>query len=117
MPLAFDPLVSISFLFFQIGSRYLKIDVTKAQAKILSHPYVQISLYASIVYYSTRSIEHTIFILLMSYIFFKILLNENSEFNILPSKFLYEEKLSDVLISYRENYKKNLEKYHSHLIN
>lgn len=112
MPLAFDPLVSISFLFFQIGSRYLKFDVTKVQARILSHPYVQIVLYASVVYYSTRSLLHTVTIVAMSYILLKILLNENSEYNILPSKLLYEEKLSDVLVSYRENYKENFEKYH-----
>jgi hypothetical protein len=113
MPLAFDPLVSISFLFFQIGSRYLKIDVTKAQAKILSHPYVQGILYISIVYYSTRNIENTIIIFVMSYILVNILLNENSQYNILPSKLLYEENLSDILVSYRENYKTNFEKYHS----
>lgn len=112
MPVAFDPLVSISFLFFQIGSRYLKLDVTKAQAKILSHHYTQIVLYMSVVYYSTRNIFHTFVIVFMSFIFFKILLNENSEYNILPSKFLFEENLSDVLISYRESYKKNLEKFH-----
>lgn len=113
MPLAFDPLVSISFLFFQIGSRYLKINITKAQAKILSHPYVQGLLYISIVYYSTRNVENTFIIVLMTYLLVNILLNENSKYNILPSKLLYEENLSDVLVSYRENYKTNFEKYHS----
>ena len=112
MPFAFDPLLSISFLFFQIGSRYLKINPTKAQVKILSHPYIQVLLYISIVYYSTRNVENTIIIVVMSYILVNILLNENSQYNILPSKLLYEENLSDVLVSYKENYKNNLKKYH-----
>jgi hypothetical protein len=113
MAFAFDPLISISVLFFQIGSRYLKFDITKTQAKILHHPYTQLILYASIVYYSTRSVVNTIIVVVMTYLFIYILFNENNEYNILPSKLLYEENISNTLVSYRENYKKNFERLHS----
>lgn len=113
MPFVFDPLVSISFLFFQIGSRYLKFDITKAQSKILAHPYTQTLLYASVIYYSTRNIINTVIIMIITYVLFNILFNEYSEYNILPSKLLFDENISDNFISYRENYKTNQERYHS----
>lgn len=112
MPLVFDPLLSLSFLFVQIGNRYLKINVTKAQSRIIYHPYFQTILYASVVYYSTRNILNTAIIVVASYVLLYVLLNENSEYNILPSKLLYEENISQELISYRENYKTNFEKLH-----
>lgn len=112
MSFTFDPLVSLSFVLFQIGSRYLKINLTKAQEKILSKPITQGILYASIIFYSTRNLFHTLFIVILSYVFLFVLFNENHKHNILSPKWLYDEKLIDTMISYKENYKKNFEKYH-----
>jgi hypothetical protein len=113
MNFGFDPLVSLSIIMLQVSNRYMRINITPAQEKILMHPITQISMYASIIYFTTKNILLTLFIVIISYLFLVVLFNENHRLNILPKDWLYKEKLSDVMSeSSKEMYKNNLEKYH-----
>lgn len=114
----FDPLLLLSIMFFQIGNRYLKINLTKAQEKLLMHPYTQIGLYFMIVYYSTRDLKMTIFIVLLSSLFFFILFNEQSKYHILSEEWLQKENIKTdennekEVINMTESYKNNLHVIH-----
>lgn len=113
MNFGFDPLVSLSIIMLQVSNRYMKINITPAQEKILMHPFTQIAMYASIIYFTTKNILLTLFIVIISYLFLVVLFNENHRLNILPKGWLYKENLTDIKSeSCKEKYKNNLEKYH-----
>jgi hypothetical protein len=91
----------------------MKINITPAQEKILMHPLTQIAMYASIIYFTTKNVLLTCIIVLISYLFFFILFNENHRLNILPKEWLYKEKLiSKKHPSCKETYKNNVALYH-----
>lgn len=113
MPAAFDPMLSLVIIMLQVGNKYLKYDVTKAQEKILMLPHMQFAMYFCIMYFYTKSIPYTIFIVAVSTLLLYVLLNENSKFHILPKVWLYEEKLIDKkVVSEKEVYKNNLQIFH-----
>jgi hypothetical protein len=114
MPAAFDPMLSFVIIMLQVGNKYLRYDVTKAQEKILMLPHMQLAMYFCIMYFYTKSIPYTIFIVVISTLLLYVLLNENSRYHILPKSWLYEEKLIDTKqASEKEVYKNNLQKFHS----
>lgn len=113
MSLAFDPLLSIALILLQVGNKYLKFDITKAQEKILVHPIAQLTMYSSVIYFTTRNFFLTAIIVFTSFLLLKILLNENHRYNLLPADWLYKEKLiKDRVASQKELYKDNMNKYH-----
>lgn len=110
----FDPLSTLSVILLQIGSRHLKFDITAAQEKIISHPYMQIIIFISIVYFSTKNLTSTIIIVCLTYIFIYVLFNENSEYHVLSKKWLHSQKiLHDNTSSTKELYIYNLKYYNS----
>jgi hypothetical protein len=113
MNLAFDPLLSLSIIFLQVSNKYLKIDVTKAQEKILMHPLSQALMYFVIIFYTTRSVAITTFIVALSYLFFFVFFNEQHRYNLYPREWLYKEHLiNNKPVSYKDTYKTNIQKYH-----
>lgn len=114
MILAFDPLIFLTIIVLQIANRYLKINMTKAQEKIIMHPYMQFAMYFSIIYFTTRNIAYSLIIVLLSYIFLTILFNENHKHNILPKTWLKEQNFINTPIhSEKELYKNNIEIFHT----
>jgi hypothetical protein len=113
MNIGFDPLISLSIILLQISNRFMRINITPAQEKILMHPLTQVAMYASIIYFTTKNILLTLFIVIVSYMFLVVLFNENHKLNVLPKSWLYKENLSDVPSeSCKQKYINNLEKYH-----
>lgn len=112
---SFDPLVLSSIMMLQIANRYLKISVTTAQEKLITHPVAQLLMYFCIIYFTTRNIANTVVIVFISYIFVHILFNENHKNNILSKSWLYNEKIidEDAYKSSKDTYKKNMLAYHS----
>lgn len=112
----FDPLLLVSIMFFQIGNRFLKIETTKAQEKILTHPYVQFCLYFILIYYSTRDIFITVIIVSVSCLFLFVLFNEKNKYHILSEKWLKNEDLlvdkKNDIVNTKETYKTNLDILH-----
>lgn len=114
MSIPFDPLVSLSIIMLQISNRYMKIQLTPAQERILTHPLLQIIMYTSIIYFTTKNIILTGIIVIVSYLFLVVLFNENHRLNILPKDWLFKEKLiHEPVTSNKETYKNNIEKYHN----
>ena len=91
MSIAFDPLSIMTILLVQIGGKYLNFEITKAQEKILRHPIVQSIIFFSIIYITTKNIYLSFTILILSYIIFKILFNENHKYNIISKEWLKNE--------------------------
>ena len=113
MIIAFDPLIFLTIIIIQIANRYLKINITKAQEKIIMHPYMQFAMYFSIIYFTTRNIVYSLIIVLISYVFLNILFNENHKHNILSKVWLKEQNIiSDIIYSQKEQYKNNINIYH-----
>lgn len=114
MSLAFDPLFSIAIIVLQVANRYLKYDITKAQEKILMHPFTQFCMYFCIIYFTTKNIPLSLLIVLVSFLLLHVLLNENNKYNILPPSWLYKEHLiNEEVVSQKEVYKQNINKYNS----
>ncbi len=113
MIIAFDPLIFLTIIVLQIANRYLKINITKAQEKIIMHPYTQFAMYFSIIYFTTRNLAYSLIIVLISYVFLTILFNENHKHNILSKAWLKSENLiSEQIFSQKELYKNNMNIYH-----
>lgn len=88
-----DPLLLFSVMFMQIGSRHLDLELTPIQKKILKNKYIQYLILFSIIYISTRSFIKSLIIVCILYLFLKILLNENSKFNLISKNILKTEGL------------------------
>jgi len=108
-----DPMSSIVFILFQIGNRYLNINTTTAQQEILQHPLMQVVMFFSIIYYSTKNILLSIFIATITLILYNILLNEHHPYNVLSERWLNEKQiLNKPFKSYIELYKTNIDTLH-----
>lgn len=103
--------VSILFLILvQFGGRYLKVELTPAQQKIINNKIFQLILLFSIVYMATKNVSKTIVMVLLIYIFLNILFNENHKYNVLSKKWLVKEKIinKNNVKPLKEIYKKNV---------
>jgi hypothetical protein len=108
-----DPLYSIVFILFQVGNRYLKINITKAQQEIVQHPVMQTVMYFAIIYYSTKNVKLSLFIAFITLMLYNILLNEDSPYNVLSEKWLNEKQiLKKPLTSYKSLYINNISSLH-----
>lgn len=88
-----EPLSILFFIVVQIGGRYLKIDLTPAQQKLINNSMFQSIILLSIIYVSTKNFTNSIIIVMVLYICIYVLFNENHKYNILSKKWLYDEKI------------------------
>lgn len=88
-----EPLSILFFIVVQIGGRYLKIELTPAQQKLINNPIFQGIILLSIIYMSTKHFTNSIIIVIVIYICIYILFNENHKYNILSKKWLFDEKI------------------------
>jgi len=92
---------------FHLGSRFLVIQPTDGQKKILSHPATQTFILFCMFFVSTKSLPISLLLITMYYIFMYILTNENHPFYLIPKSWL--DEASDH-ISRPMNYIKNMER-------
>ena len=88
-----EPLSILFFIVVQIGGRYLKLDLTPAQQKLINNSIFQSIILISIIYMSTKNFTNSIIIVMVIYICIYVLFNENHKYNILSKKWLYDEKI------------------------
>jgi len=103
--------ISIFFLILvQIGGRYLKIDLTKAQQKIINEPFFQAMILFALIYVTTKNVLTSITIVALVYLFVHILFNENHKYNILSKQWLKNENFitDGNYMSLKEIYLKNI---------
>ncbi len=96
-----EPLSILFFIVVQIGGRYLKIDLTPAQQKLINNSMFQSIILLSIIYVSTKKFTNSIIIVMVIYICIYVLFNENHKYNILSKKWLYDEKIKRPLVGLR----------------
>jgi len=88
-----DPLAMLFIVLVQIGGRYLKIDLTPAQQKLINNPIFQTIILFSIILMTTKSLTKTSIIVFIMYICVTIVFNENHKYNILSKRWLLTEKI------------------------
>jgi len=105
-----EPLSILFLIIVQLGGRYLKIDLTPAQQKLINNSIFQSIILFSIILMSTKSLTNSIIIIFIIYVFIHILFNEHHKYNILSKKWLYDEKIivDDKYNKIKEIYIKNI---------
>jgi hypothetical protein len=88
-----EPLSMIFLILVQIGGRYLKIELTPAQQKIINNVVIQSIILFAIILVATKNIVNSLIIVCFIYLCANILFNENHKYNILSKKWLIEENI------------------------
>jgi hypothetical protein len=88
-----EPLSMIFLILVQIGGRYLKIELTPAQQKIMNNVVIQSIILFAIILMATKNIANSLIIVCFIYLCANILFNENHKYNILSKKWLIEENI------------------------
>lgn len=106
-----EPLSIMFLILVQFGGRYLKIELTQAQQKIINNSIFQTILLFSIIFMATKSLAKSVIIVSLLYIFINVLFNENNKYNVLSKKWLIKEKIlkNTNIKSLKDIYKKNIE--------
>lgn len=107
---ALEPVSMLFLIIVQIGGRYLKIDLTPAQQKLINNTVFQSIIMFSIILMATKNIAKSLIIVCFIYICVNILFNENHRYNILSKKWLIDEKIinKDRYKSLKDLYIKNI---------
>jgi hypothetical protein len=105
-----EPLSMIFLILVQIGGRFLKIELTPAQQKIINNVIIQSIILFAIILMATKNIVNSLIIVCFIYLCVKILFNENHKYNILSKRWLVEENIisSNDYKSLKDIYKKNI---------
>jgi len=108
-----DPISYFQLLFMHIGGRYLKFKITPVQEKLLDNNITQALIFYSLLVFSTKSFTKGLFILILAYLLLNVLLNENSNYNLISKKWLINNNFitDNNYISEIELYKKTLNSY------
>jgi len=105
-----EPISLLMLLLVQVGGRFLKFELTKAQEKLIQNNMVQAIILFAIVFITTRNLITSILLVALVNICMHVLFNENSKYNILSKKWLRNEKLlkDDKLTSLKDIYYRNV---------
>ena len=105
-----EPLSMIFLILVQVGGRYLRIELTPAQQKIINNVVIQSLILFAIILMATKNIVNSLIIVSFVYLCVKILFNENHKYNILSKKWLMEENIisSNNYKSLKDIYLKNI---------
>ena len=82
IPTSFDPLLMCSIILMQIGAKYLDLELTDFQKKLLKNNIVQGVILFGIIYLPIRDVFKTIIIVFLIYLIIHVLLNEKHKYNI-----------------------------------
>jgi|TARA_B000000475_G_C16005623_1_gene450812 hypothetical protein len=95
-----EPLSLMSIAIIHIGSKYLTLELTDYQKKLLKSPIAQLIILLCIIYTSTKDILKTIIIVLTIYLFIYVILNENHPMSIvLPNINIKKRYLNSMIIN------------------
>jgi len=105
-----EPLSMIFLILVQVGGRYLRIELTPAQQKIMNNNVIQSLILFAIILMATKNIGNSLIIVLFIYLCANILFNENHKYNILSKKWLIDENIisSNNYKSLKDTYLKNI---------
>ncbi len=86
-----DPILIISLVLMQVGAKYLDLQLTEFQKKLIKNNIVQVIILFGIIYIPVRDIFKTILIVAIIYLFIYVLFNENHKLNIYSKRWLFNE--------------------------
>jgi hypothetical protein len=89
--LTFDPILIISLILMQIGAKYLDLELTDFQKRLIKNNIVQAIILFGIIYIPVRDVIKTFLIVCLIYLIIYVLFNENHKMNIYSKKWLYNE--------------------------
>ena len=110
IPVSFDPLLMGSIILMQIGAKYLDLELTEFQKKLLKNNIVQGIILFGIIYLPVRDVFKTIIIVFLIYLIIHVLLNENHKYNIFSKQWLYTEGIIKNYIDVKKKYYENIAK-------
>lgn len=104
----FDPILIFSVVAMQVGARYLDLELTDFQKKLLKNRIIQTFILLGLIYVPIRDIKRSIFVLILIYLVIYVLFNENNYYNLFPKRFLYNQGIlkdyNDLKKKYYDNY-------------
>ena len=104
----FDPILIFSVIAMQVGARYLDLELTDFQKKLLKNKVIQTFILLGLIYIPIRDIKRSIIVLIIIYLIIYVLFNENNYYNLFPKKFLYNQGIlkdyNDLKKKYYDNY-------------
>ncbi len=108
--LSFDPILMISLIFMQIGAKYLDLQLTEFQKKIIKNNFVQALILFGIVYIPVRDVFKSIIIVCIIYLVIHVLFNENHKLNIYSKRWLYNEGIIKEYENLKDKYYEKINK-------
>jgi len=108
--LAFDPILIISLILMQIGAKYLDLELTDFQKRLIKNNIVQTIILFGIVYIPVRNVIKTFLIVCLIYLIIYVLFNENHKMNIYSKKWLYNEGIIKEYENLKQKYYDKIEK-------
>jgi len=91
MILTIDPILIISLISMQIGAKYLDIQLTEFQKRLIKNNIIQALILFGIIYVPVRDVIKSALIVCLIYLIIYVLLNENHKLNIYSKKWLFNE--------------------------
>ncbi len=89
--LTFDPILIMSFIMMQVGAKYLDLQLTDFQKKLIKNNFVQAIILFGIIYIPVRDVFKTAVIVCLIYLTIYVLFNENHKLNVYSKKWLFNE--------------------------
>jgi hypothetical protein len=88
-----EPISILFLILVQIGGRFLRFELTKAQQKLINNPIFQAVILFALAFMATKNLINSIIIVGTTYLFVYVLFNENNKYNILSKQWLKNENL------------------------
>ena len=108
--LTFDPILIISLILMQIGAKYLDLELTDFQKRLIKNNMVQAIILFGIVYIPVRDVIKTFLIVCLIYLIIYVLFNENHKMNIYSKNWLYNEGIIKEYNNLKQKYYDKIEK-------
>ena len=75
----------------QVGAKYLDLQLTDFQKKLIKNSFIQAIILFGIVYIPVRDVIKTTLIVALIYLIIYVLFNENHKLNVYSKRWLYNE--------------------------
>jgi hypothetical protein len=72
--------IGLMMLLLNLGGRFLGLEITKEQEKVLQHPWVRRGLFFTVLFVATRNIMVALVMTIFVVLFVSVLFNENSDY-------------------------------------
>lgn len=86
--------IGLMMLLLNLGGRFLGLEISKEQERVLQHPWVRRALFFTVLFVATRNIMVAFVMTIFVVLFLSVLFNENSSFYLGKSILASEETVA-----------------------